>query len=113
MNLRRIVCWLWSHSWEVVEGKRHCTVCDLRPEDEGVMFCPKCGSERLMGHIMASWGYQYTSCKDCEHKFQDTHDGAVTVVFGDYSGELEKPLVNQDGYPVDQDGNLIMEEEEE
>lgn len=66
-----------------------------------------------MGHIMVSWGYQYTSCKDCDHKFQDASDCSVKVVCGDYSGELEKPLVNQDGQPVDQDGNLIMEEEEE
>ena len=100
MNWRRIICWLWSHSWEVVDGKRHCVACDHRPKDDGVRFCPKCGSERLMGNIMVSQGYQFTSCQDCEHKFQDTTDCAVTVCFGDDCYELEKPEVDQDGEPI-------------
>jgi len=103
MNWRRIVCWLWSHSWEVVDGKRHCTACDYRPEDVGVRFCPKCGSERLMGNIMASWGYQYVSCRKCGHKFQDTSDSAVTVTYGDGCYELEKPTVDQEGNPIEQE----------
>lgn len=100
MNWKRITCWFWGHSWEVVDGKRHCTACDYKPEDDGVRFCPKCGSERLMGNIMVSWGYQYTSCKDCDHKFQDTTDAVVTVTSCHGCYELEKPMVDQDGEPI-------------
>jgi hypothetical protein len=103
MNWRRVICWLRGHSWEVVEGKRHCVACDHRPNDDGVVFCPKCGSERLMGNIMVSWGYQYTSCRDCDHKFQDTSDSEVTVTCSDGYFVLEKPVVDQDGEPIKED----------
>lgn len=101
MNWGRITCWLWGHSWEVVDGKRHCVVCDHRPKDDGVRFCPRCGSERLMGNIMASRGYQYTSCNDCDRKFQDTTGCAVTVSFGDGWYELDRPAVDQEGIAIE------------
>lgn len=100
MNWRKVICWLREHNWEVLEGKRHCVYCDYKPEDDGVRFCPKCGSERLMGYIMASVGYQYVGCRKCDHKFQDTSDAAVTVTFSGGSYELEKPMVDQDGDPI-------------
>ena len=99
LNWRRLLCW-WSHKWEILDGERHCIACGYTPKDDGVRFCPKCGSERLMGNIMASAGYQYVSCRECDHKFQETSESAVTVTheYGCY--ELEKPMVDQDGSPI-------------
>ena len=100
MNWRKVICWLTSHKWQVLEGKRHCTFCGHKPKDDDVIFCPKCGSERIMGHIMASVGYQYRSCMLCGHKFQSTGAGVVTVAFGDDCYELDRPVVDQDGEPI-------------
>jgi len=103
MNWRKAICWLIDHNWQVFEGKRHCTACGHEPEDNDVIFCPECGSERIMGHIMVSDGYQYRSCKKCNHKFQDTSDGVVTVTFSHGCYELEKPMVDQDGNPIEEE----------
>lgn len=105
MNWKRLICWLKGHRWQVSEGKRHCTCCGYRPNDDSVRFCPKCGSERLRSCLMVSAGYQYTKCIECGHNFQDTSEFIVTVIFSHGHYELEKPKVNQDG-------TLIMETEE-
>ena len=103
MNWKKIICWWRGHKWQVLEGKRHCTFCGHKPKDDGVRFCPKCGSERLMGNIMVSQGYHFTSCKNCDHKFQDTSAAVITVAFGDGCYELKKPMVGQDGKPIGDD----------
>ena len=103
MNWRRIICWFMDHKWQVFEGKRHCACCGYEPNDEGVNFCPKCGHERLRCCIMASEGYQYVECMKCDHMFQDTSDCAVTVSFGGDGYELDKPMVDQDGTPIEEE----------
>lgn len=100
MNWRKVICWLKGHNWRVFEGERLCVACNHEPKDD-VPFCPECGSERIMGHIMASEGYHYRSCKKCDHKFQAHEDSeiAVTSQYGNYT--LEKPMVDQDGKPIE------------
>jgi hypothetical protein len=99
MNLRKVICWFKGHNWKVFEEKRHCVACGYKPKDD-VRFCPKCGSERIRGCIMVSWGYQYCMCMKCNHKFQDTSDSEVTVTHGQGCYTLEKPMVDQDGEPI-------------
>ena len=102
MNWRKVICWLTGHNWEILDGERHCTDCGYEPKDD-VAFCPKCGSERIMSHIMVSDCYQYCSCLKCGHKFQDTSDCVVRVTYSDGYYELEKPTIDQDGIPVEQE----------
>ena len=103
MNWRKAICWLMGHKWQVFEGKRHCTACGYDPKDDDVIFCPECGSERLTLCIMVSDGYQHVECRGCGHKFQDTSGSIVKAGYGNSLYELEKPMVNQDGIPIEQE----------
>ena len=105
MNWRKMICWLTGHNWEIIDGKRHCIACGHEPKDDNVTFCPECGSEKLMNHIMVSDGYLFLSCLKCGHKFQDTSDCTVKVTTTHGCYELEKLMVDQDGNPIEQEND--------
>lgn len=77
--------------------------CDYVPDDVDVTFCPECGSERTMLCIWASSGYQFRECRKCDHKFQDTSETKITITHDSGCYELEKPMVDQDGNPIEEE----------
>jgi len=68
---------------------------------EKIIPCSTCGSKKIRLNILVSEGYQYRECLACGRKFQDTSDSEITVTGNSGRYALEKPVVNQNGKPVE------------